>query len=212
MAEGKNTVVVYKDWRDYFSCLSDDEAGKLIKHFFDYVNDDNPIAKDRITEISFNPIKLALKRDLSKWDKTLANRSKAGKASAEAKKIGKQNQQSSTHSTRVDFVEENSTHSTDTVTDTVTVSTYVDEKEKKAVAEVLEINHDSFSKECLESEQWLEVTSMQLKIPKDKMKFALEDFNKHLISIGVQKKKSEKTEYKTHFKNWVTTVKLKNTG
>ena len=68
MAKDKKSVLVYAEWRELFSTLSYDEAGKLIKHFFDYINDMNPVAGDRITELSFIPIKQCLKRDLQKWE------------------------------------------------------------------------------------------------------------------------------------------------
>lgn len=70
MAEGKNKVIVYRDWINIFESLSDDEAGRLIKHLFRYVNDMNPTAPDRITELAFVSIKSSLKRDLESWKKT----------------------------------------------------------------------------------------------------------------------------------------------
>jgi hypothetical protein len=68
MAIGKKNVIVYTDWISTFELLSDDEAGKLIKHFFRYVNDQEPQPPDRLTEILFEPIRSTLKRDLSKWE------------------------------------------------------------------------------------------------------------------------------------------------
>lgn len=79
MAENKKSIVVYAEWIEKFEALSDEEAGKLIKHFFRYVNDLNPQAPDRITEISFISIKQSLKRDLKQWEMTKESRSKAGK-------------------------------------------------------------------------------------------------------------------------------------
>lgn len=70
MATDKNKILVYKDWKSTFDKLSDEEAGRLIKHFFNYVNDENPEAPDRITELIFEPIKQTLKRDLKKWEQT----------------------------------------------------------------------------------------------------------------------------------------------
>lgn len=82
MAENKNKIIVYKDWIDIFNPLTDEEAGKLIKHLFQYVNDQDPVAPDRITELLFAPIKSTLKRDLTKYRKIIernrANGSKAG--------------------------------------------------------------------------------------------------------------------------------------
>lgn len=68
MAENKKSIVVYADWLKKFETLNDDEAGRLIKHFFRYVNDLRPIAPDRITEIAFIDIEASLKRDLVKWE------------------------------------------------------------------------------------------------------------------------------------------------
>lgn len=80
MAESKKSIVVYADWEATFEQLSDEEAGKLIKHFFKYVNDKNPVMEDRILKIAFEPIKQQLKRDLKKWERTKEKKSDAGKA------------------------------------------------------------------------------------------------------------------------------------
>ena len=128
MAENKKSIIVYADWIEQFEYLTDEEAGKLIKHFFRYVNDQKPIAPDRLTEMSFIPIKQSLKRDLIKWENTLEGRSRAGKASAEAKKALKEAQQNSTNSTSVDFVQHTSTNSTDSVNVSVSVSDNVNKE------------------------------------------------------------------------------------
>lgn len=70
MAENKNKVIVYVDWINTFDSLTDEEAGKLIKHFFKYINDNNPEAPDRLTKLLFEPIKQTLKRDLVKWNES----------------------------------------------------------------------------------------------------------------------------------------------
>lgn len=69
MAEDKKGVIVYASWIKKFEALSDEEAGVLIKHFFRYVNDLNPIAPDRTTKLMFIDIEDTLKRDLIKWEK-----------------------------------------------------------------------------------------------------------------------------------------------
>lgn len=66
--EGKNKIIVYRDWIEIFEPLEDAEAGKLIKHFFRYVNDQNPESPDRLTGLLFDgSIKPTLKRDLQSW-------------------------------------------------------------------------------------------------------------------------------------------------
>ena len=132
MATNKKGVIVYRDWLDKFEELDDDEAGRLIKHFFRYVNDLNPIAPDRITKLMFADIKATLKRDLSKWEESAPQRSEkarnAGLASAEARR-NKEKLKSTTKLNELD----NSTKPTVTVkvTDTVTVKDNVIVKENK---------------------------------------------------------------------------------
>lgn len=74
MAKDKKSVIVYVDWIATFNKLEDDEAGRLIKHFFSYVNDLNPTS-DRLTELLFEPIKQQLKRDLKAYEQTCQHNS-----------------------------------------------------------------------------------------------------------------------------------------
>ena len=148
MAENKKSFLLYADYMELFNDLSNEDAGKLIKHIFSYVNDEDPMTDEPIIRASFIPIKLQLKRDLRRWDEIREKRSLAGKKSAEAR------QQVLTNSTSVESVEVCSTNPTvnDTVTvtvnDTVTVSTSVDDvllkKEPKAETAVFD-----FKKELL---------------------------------------------------------------
>ena len=68
MAENKKSFVAYCDWQETFEELSDEEAGKLVKHLFNYVNDKNPETSDKLTKMCFIPIKQSLKRDLKKYE------------------------------------------------------------------------------------------------------------------------------------------------
>ena len=120
MAENKKSFVAYADWKSTFDELPDEYAGKLIKHIFAYVNDENPKSNDIIINAVFANIKNSLKRDLVKWQETKIGRSKAGIASAEARKLAKINEQNLTNPTNVDFVQQTSTKST--VSDSVNVS------------------------------------------------------------------------------------------
>ena len=69
MAENKNSFIFYTEWLETYENLTDDEAGKLIKHTLKYVNDQDPKAESKLTELLFIPMKQALKRDLKKFDK-----------------------------------------------------------------------------------------------------------------------------------------------
>ena len=82
----KKSFVLYVDAKETWEELTDEEAGKLIKHVFRYVNDENPTADDPIVKIAFLPIKQALKRDLKKWEEKQEQRRQAGLKSAEIRK------------------------------------------------------------------------------------------------------------------------------
>jgi hypothetical protein len=85
MAKDKKSFILYCDQQGLFNKLPDEIAGKLIKHIFAYVNDEDPIASDLLLEIAFEPIKLQLKRDLRKYDdyidKQRLNGAKGGRPS-----------------------------------------------------------------------------------------------------------------------------------
>lgn len=68
MAKDKNTFIAYSNWVKIFDELEDDEAGRLAKHLFRYVNDMNPEAPDKLTKMMFIPMQTILKLDLKKWE------------------------------------------------------------------------------------------------------------------------------------------------
>lgn len=83
MAKEKKSFVAYCDWIESFEELSDEEAGRLVKHLFRYVNDKNPEDPDKLTKMCFIPIKQALKRDLNKYqiirERNIENGKKGGR-------------------------------------------------------------------------------------------------------------------------------------
>jgi len=83
--QGKKSFVLYTDQREVFDELSDEDAGKLIKHIFSYVNDEDPITEDKLLKVAFLPIKTQLKRDLKMWDEKKEQRAEAGKKGGLAK-------------------------------------------------------------------------------------------------------------------------------
>jgi hypothetical protein len=83
MAKNKKSFILYCDQQGVFNKLPDEIAGKLIKHIFAYVNDENPPCDDLLLSIAFEPIKTQLKRDLVKYvdyiEKQSVNGSKGGR-------------------------------------------------------------------------------------------------------------------------------------
>lgn len=124
MAENKKSFLLYSDYQELFEALSDENAGKLIKHIMKYVNDESPSTTDEVVNISFIPIKLQLKRDLKKWEGTSANRSETGRLggikSGESRRKKKQNEAN----------EANPSKSKQNEHDTVTVTVNDTEREK----------------------------------------------------------------------------------
>lgn len=116
MAENKKSVLLYCDIIHTVEEITDNQAGKLFKHYLRYINDMNPDAPDKLTKVLFEPIKQNLKRDLKKWEAILTKRSEAGLASAEKRK---QIQHMSTH---VESVQHPSTNPTVTATVNVNVN------------------------------------------------------------------------------------------
>ena len=82
---GKKSFVLYTDKKEVFDELTDEDAGKLIKHIFAYVNDENPEQTDKLLKIAFLPIKTQLKRDLVIWDEKKQQRAEAGRMGGLAK-------------------------------------------------------------------------------------------------------------------------------
>ena len=135
MAKDKTSFVLYSDSKSIIDLMTNEQAGLLLKTLFAYVNDENPVIDNSIA-IVFEMIKLQLKRDLKKWEQTKEGRSVAGKASAEAKRLAKLNQQNSTNSTNVDFVQQTSTNSTVSVSVNDSVNVNVINKDSKANLEI----------------------------------------------------------------------------
>jgi len=117
MAEGKKSVLLYCDLIHTVRKLDNEMAGKLFKHYLSYINDEDPQTDDILLEVVFEPIKQALKRDLTKWEGIKQSRSKAGKISAEVRATNK--------------LQQSSTNPTVSVNDSVTVNVNVINKEKE---------------------------------------------------------------------------------
>ena len=86
MAKNKKSFILYCDQQGVFNKLPDEIAGKLIKHIFAYVNDENPPCDDLLLSIAFEPIKTQLKRDLVKYEDYIEKQSVNGSKGGRPKK------------------------------------------------------------------------------------------------------------------------------
>lgn len=210
MAQDKKSFVLYADNYGLIKQLPDDVAGRLLKHIFAYVNDENPVSDDLLLNIAFEPIKMALKRDLKKYEQIKEKRSLAGKKSAE------QRQQNSTNPTHVDFVQQTSTNPTVSdsdnvsVIDSVSVSDNVLSKDNIIIPEIenfgsVAIEDFNFSHSKIlkfESPSWLESVAMQQKITIEEIQNKIDEFVLFLSTTETQHK--SKKAFLEHFINWLT--------
>jgi hypothetical protein len=81
--ENKNTFILYRDLIHTLRKMTKEQRGDLFLHILEYVNDENPVTNDVIIELTFEPIKQQLKRDLRKWEsickRNYTNGSKGGR-------------------------------------------------------------------------------------------------------------------------------------
>ena len=68
MAENKKSFILYCDLIHTIEKMPPEKAGELFVHILKYVNDLDPVTEDLIVNLTFEPIKQQLKRDLKKWD------------------------------------------------------------------------------------------------------------------------------------------------
>jgi hypothetical protein len=185
MAEGKKSFVAYCDWQETFEELTDEEAGKLIKHLFNYVNDKNPEASDKLTKMCFIPIKQSLKRDLKKYegyiDKQKVNGAKGGRP-----KKTQITQALITEPKKADSV---------SVSDNVNVNiSFIDKM-------------DLFKKKVGEDDNviWRDNVYRMHKIQKGKLFRVVEQFTIHLAIQNNGVYNENFAEFRRHCSNWIGT-------
>ena len=187
MAEGKKSIVIYADWMKKFDALSDEEAGRLIKHFFMYVNDMNPVPIDRITELSFIDIEQTLKRDLKKWEQRAERSRNNGRNGG---RPPANNNPEKPEETQQVILEPRKP-------DSDSVSDIIINNEKT--------RYESYMMQSLEDEIWKETFLIKRQLTSENFPFALKDYNIHLLQQA--ESKNSLRDYKKHFANWVTKVK-----
>ena len=183
MADNKKSFVLYADLIHTVSKMPNDKAGELLKHILRYVNDEEPITDDLIIQLTFEPIKQQLKRDLKKYENKKQQWSEAGKRSAEVRKANKKER------TLTD-VDKRSTDLT--VNDSVSVNVNdINNIYDRFVAEVKAGGFDSR----------IESMYMRLRIKPGSLTPLLIDFKHHLIEENRNHKTTN--DLFLNFKNWL---------
>jgi hypothetical protein len=184
MAENKKSFILYVDLIHTVKHLTDEQAGKLFKHILSYCNDENPASDDVITNLAFEPVKQALKRDLKKYEnyieKQKANGKKGGRPKAKEPNPLFENP---SKAKKADSV-------------SVSVSDNVN---------VINNNIAAWIKEISNSPEYLNGIYMKLKLRKGTVSALLKEFEAHLKMYESDSKNV--SEFKRHFSNW---LKLEN--
>jgi uncharacterized protein YqgV (UPF0045/DUF77 family) len=74
---GKNSFILYNDQKNVIDKLTDEQAGKLIKAIYAYVNDEEMIL-DNMLDLVITPFITALEKDKEKYIETCNKRARAG--------------------------------------------------------------------------------------------------------------------------------------
>ena len=186
MAEGKKTFIFYSDWINMVSEMPDKEAGMLLKHILEYVNDKYPETDNPLVKMAFGHMKPMLKKDLDKWAKQLQKYSDMGKLSAEKRK--KQHKATQVEPTLTHVEPRN------TVNDNVNVN-------NNTTTEVDFVVVDGWLKEIGKSPTYLEGLYRLHKLQNGSISKLTNNFKEHLKVYP--SKHSNFSEFKKHFASWL---------
>ena len=181
MAKDKKSVLLYCDIIHTVEGLTDEEAGRLFKHYLRYINDLDPVSEDRLTTLLFEPIKQNLKRDLKKWEAKSERNSNIAKEGWKKRREANASERIKTDANNADK-------------DTVKVKDKVIVKDKD-IKDII-----------LTSDFWIEQVAKKKNLTVVKVRDYLKDFLDDL-ELKVDLDKGEK-QIKSHFINWVS-IELK---
>ena len=82
----KDSFILYTEQKEVVDKLTDEQAGKIFKAIYEYVQTDKMPELDGLLDIIIIPFKQSLDRNTEKWEEIKKKRSEAGKLGAEIKK------------------------------------------------------------------------------------------------------------------------------
>jgi len=185
--QGKKTFLLYVDMIHIFNELTDQQAGLLIKHIFQYVNDQDPVLSDQLLKIAFAPIKNVLKKDLDGWLNTCERNAENGKKGGRPKKENPEKPKKHTGLIR------NQKNPNEPDKDK-------DKDKDIIIVENEEIQNKVFI-EMKNSQRWIEAMCISHKVNPDELLEHLRKFYWHCKTNDYFKDDSSKA--KRHFNNWI---------
>lgn len=183
MAENKNSFIIYTDWKQDFEFLTDEEAGKLIKHLLRFASDENPCMEneDRLLQFAAQKMKAVMKKDLKKYEAVIQKRSEAGKkggVNSAKSRTSKQNEANEANASEPKQIQRVN------VNDNVNVILL--EKETKYVVEEMADEQDKISelKNLLKTKKQIQMDrlKMQHKLSDEELTLKIDEFIEKKVS------------------------------
>lgn len=189
----------------YWSNNCNLELIKLKKRFRNDNNLDNLIDA-KIIKVNGNFISISfLDKQLIEREEQSSTKSRGGKASAEAKRLLKIQQQFVSNSTENQHVLNSSSTENQHMLKSCSTEAQVlreDKIREDNITSISVIKFEDAVKICLFDENWKADVERVYKIDRNKIQHALTDFTNHCGTIGENTDKSLKN-FKKHFTNWV---------
>ena len=133
----KNSFILFHDQKEIIDELSDEQAGKLLKAFYEY----NVNHKCKLTgalKLVFIPFKTAFERNTTKWEAVAESRSQAGKKhTGNQYTRAKENGTNGTSVPKLEQMEQNGTNGTVSVSVSGSVSDSVSVSESVSVNNII---------------------------------------------------------------------------
>lgn len=82
----RDSFILYTEQKEVVDKLSDEQAGKIFKAIYEYIQTDKMPRLDGLLDIIIIPFKQSIDRNTEKWEEIKKKRSEAGKKGAEIKK------------------------------------------------------------------------------------------------------------------------------
>ena len=196
MAANKKSFILYCDLIHTVSKLDDQQAGKLFKHILSYVNDEKPVTEDLITNIAFEPVKQALKRDLVKYEELREKNKENARKRWDSKKNEKiPNDATASDRMRMD------TKNADNVNVSVSVINNINNE-----SEIIAL-YDRFLKEIENGEHKIVLERIKMQLKLESLKSLSNQFNTHLLAENILHPSTQK--FLAHFRNWLNSMDAK---
>ena len=196
MAANKKSFILYCDLIHTVSKLNDEQAGKLFKHILSYVNDEKPATEDLITNIAFEPVKQALKRDLVKYEELREKNKENARKRWDSKKNEKiLNDATASDRMRMD------TKNADNVNVNVSVINNINNE-----SEIIAL-YETVLKEIREGKHSILLDQIKIQLKIDSLESLSKQFNTHLLAENILHPNVQK--FISHFRNWLNSMNAK---